>query len=191
MKFCSNCGAVVQQKIPPGDDRPRYVCDACSTIHYQNPKIVAGCIAEWEDQILLCRRAIPPRHGLWTLPAGFMEIGETSLETAMRETMEEANARVQIAALYVVLNLPHVDQIYMMFRARLLDQNYLPGEESLEVQLFNEDQIPWDALAFSTVRHTLKLYFDDRRMGRFRFHMGDIIQVDGRYTGLKEHLLGS
>lgn len=191
MKFCSNCGAAVQQKIPPGDDRPRYVCEACAAIHYQNPRVVAGCIPEWQDRILLCRRSISPRYGLWTLPAGFMEIGETSLEAAIRETTEEANAKVDVIGLYVLLNLPHVDQVYMMFRARLLDLDFLPGDESLEVQLFKEEQIPWNDLAFSTIRHTLRLYFDDRRRGQFRFHMGDIVQVDGRYTGFEEHPSGT
>ncbi|MCZ6718166.1 MAG: NUDIX hydrolase [Gammaproteobacteria bacterium] len=191
MKFCSNCGAAVQQKIPPGDDRPRYVCEACSAIHYQNPRVVAGCIPEWQDRILLCRRSISPRYGLWTLPAGFMEIGETSLEAAIRETTEEANAKVDVIGLYVLLNLPHVDQVYMIFRARLLDLDFLPGDESLEVQLFKEEQIPWNDLAFSAIRHTLRLYFDDRRRGQFRFHMGDIVQVDGRYTGFEEHPSGT
>lgn len=120
-----------------------------------------------------------------------MEIGETSLEAAIRETTEEANAKVDVIGLYVLLNLPHVDQVYMIFRARLLDLDFLPGDESLEVQLFKEEQIPWNDLAFSTIRHTLRLYFDDRRRGQFRFHMGDIVQVDGRYTGFEEYPSGT
>jgi ADP-ribose pyrophosphatase YjhB (NUDIX family) len=150
------------------------VCDACQTIHYQNPKVVVGCIPEWEDKILLCRRAIYPRYGLWTLPAGFMEKGETTAEGALREVYEEARARVKIDGLYALFNLPHLDQVYLIFRAQLLDLNYRPGEESLEVGLFGEAEIPWDALAFATVRESLRLYFADRRTGAYRVHIADI-----------------
>ena len=175
MNYCSNCGAKVGFKIPDGDTLPRFVCDECQTIHYQNPKMVVGCIPEWEDKILLCRRAIEPRYGKWTLPAGFMENGETAGEGAFRETLEEAGARVEIGDLYTFMNLPHIDQVYIMFRARLLDLDYAAGTESLEVRLFMEHEIPWDELAFRTVSATLQHYFDDRRRGAFPLHVGDIL----------------
>jgi ADP-ribose pyrophosphatase YjhB (NUDIX family) len=174
MKYCSNCGSPVRSLIPPGDTLPRYVCDACTTIHYQNPKIVVGCIPEWEGKILMCRRAIEPRNGLWTLPAGFLENHETTIEGAVRETLEEAHARVEISMLYALYNVPHINQVYLLFRGQLLDLNFKPGAESLEVQLFDERQIPWEKLAFRTVRETLKAYFNDRRSGAFSFHIGDI-----------------
>jgi ADP-ribose pyrophosphatase YjhB (NUDIX family) len=174
MNFCSNCGARVEHRVPPGDSLPRFVCASCGTIHYENPKIVVGCIPEWEAGILLCRRAIEPRHGLWTVPAGFMENGETTAQGAQRETLEEANARVEILGLYALFNIPHINQVYMLFRARLLDLDFHAGAETLEARLFDENEIPWDTLAFATVRRTLRHYFDDRRAGEFRFHMGTI-----------------
>jgi ADP-ribose pyrophosphatase YjhB (NUDIX family) len=174
MNFCSACGATVAFRIPSGDSLPRYVCDRCETIHYENPKMVVGCIPEWEDQVLLCRRAIEPRHGLWTLPAGFLENGETAAAGAVRETLEEADARVDIGGLYTFYNLPHINQIYLLFRARLLDLDFGPGPESLDVRLFREHEIPWQELAFRTVGETLKNYFADRARGKFGFHMGDI-----------------
>lgn len=170
MNYCSNCGARVALRIPPGDDRARYVCAACHTIHYQNPRVVAGCIPQWQDQVLLCRRAIEPRYGKWTLPAGFLENGETTAEAAARETLEEANARVVIDAPFSLLDIPRINQVYLMFRARLLDLDYGPGSESLEVQLFREADIPWETLAFPAVEQTLVLYFEDRRLGRFCMH---------------------
>lgn len=174
MKFCSHCGHAVVHTVPLGDTLPRYVCPECQTIHYQNPKMVVGTIPEWEDKILLCRRAIAPKPGLWTLPAGFMENGETTAQGALRETWEEACARVEIHSLYTLYNLPHIDQVYLLFRARLLDLDFKPGPESLEVALFTEAEIPWGALAFRTVEATLKAYFSDRRAGAFTFHMGDV-----------------
>lgn len=174
MNFCSQCGHRVIVTIPDGDTHPRHVCPACGTIHYQNPKMIVGTIPEWENKILLCRRAIEPKHGLWTLPAGFMENGETTAQGAARETLEEANARVEVGELYSLYNLPHINQVYLMFRARLLDLDFGPGVESLEVALFAEQDIPWDRLAFRTVEATLRAYFADRRRGRFRFHMADI-----------------
>ena len=181
MKFCSSCGAQVTLKVPADDTRARYVCISCETIHYQNPNVVAGCIAAWDDQVLLCRRAIEPRYGLWTLPAGFMEMGETSTQAALRETLEEANARVEIEDLYVVINLPQVNQVYMMFRGKLLDLDFSPGVESLETALFSEVQIPWDELAFRTIRHSLEFYFEDRRRGSYSLHFGDIIRENETY----------
>ncbi len=179
MKFCSACGAPVERRIPAGDERERFVCPSCDTIHYQNPNIVTGCIPEWEDRILLCRRAIEPRRGLWTLPAGFMENGESTQQGAARETWEEARARVEVIELYSLFNLPHIDQVYLLFRARMLDTDFGPGPESLEVALFREDQIPWDELAFPVVAKTLKLYFADRHAGAYRLKLGDIERLPG------------
>ena len=174
MKFCSACGAQVEHRVPPGDSLPRYICSNCGIIHYENPKMVVGCIPEWESSILLCRRAIEPRHGLWTVPAGFMENGETTAEGAMRETLEEANAKIEILGLYALFNIPHINQVYMLFRTRLLDLDFSAGAETLETRLFDEDQIPWEQIAFVTVRRTLKHYFNDRRNGEFHFHIGTI-----------------
>jgi ADP-ribose pyrophosphatase YjhB (NUDIX family) len=175
MKFCSACGAPVELRQPPDDNRLRYVCTICATIHYQNPKLVVGAIPEWEDgRILLCRRAIEPRHGLWTLPAGFMENGETTTEAAIRETLEETNARIAIGELYSMYNLPYINQVQLFFRARLLDLDFWPGAESLEVKLFEEQYIPWDELAFRPVCFTLQHYFADRKAKIFQFRIGDL-----------------
>lgn len=152
------------------------MCGICGAIHYENPKMVVGAIPEWEDKILLCRRAIEPRHGFWTLPAGFMENNETAAQAAARETAEEANARVEIIALYALYNIPHISQVHLFFRSRLLDLDFMPGSESLEVALFSEESIPWEDLAFSSVRHTLRHFFEDRRRGVFELHVGDITQ---------------
>jgi ADP-ribose pyrophosphatase YjhB (NUDIX family) len=174
MNFCTQCGNRVIVTVPTGDTLPRHVCPACGTIHYQNPKMIVGTIPEWEGRILLCRRAIEPRQGLWTLPAGFMENGETTAQGAARETLEEANARVEVGELFSLYNLPHINQVYLMFRARLLDLQFAPGAESLEVALFEEKDVPWHKLAFATVEATLRAYFQDRREGHFRFHLADI-----------------
>lgn len=176
MNYCSHCGAKVALIIPPGDHLPRHVCGACDAIHYENPKMVVGAIAEWEDKILLCRRAIEPRHGLWTLPAGFMENRETAAQAAVRETEEEAHARVEIVGLYTLYNIPHISQVHLFFRSRLLDLDFMPGSESLEVALFSEETVPWEQLAFSSVRNTLQHFFTDRRAGEFVLHVGDITQ---------------
>jgi ADP-ribose pyrophosphatase YjhB (NUDIX family) len=177
MKYCSNCGAPVAMKVPPGDNLPRHVCDACSTVHYSNPKMVIGCIPEWRDQVLLCRRAIEPRYGLWTLPAGFMENGETVAQAALRETLEEAKARVELTEIFSVLSVPHVNQVHIFYRARLIDLDFGPGTESLDVQLFPEATIPWHEIAFRTVSTTLKHYYTDRTAGTFAFHSGEILPV--------------
>ena len=174
MKFCSNCGATVALRIPAGDNLPRYCCDACDSIHYLNPRLVVGCVPQWEDKILLCKRAIEPRHGYWTLPAGFMENGETVAQAAMRETWEEAHARVELEDVYTLLSVPHVSQVHVFYRARMLDLDFAAGTESLEVRLFSEEEIPWDDLAFRTVVATLKHYFEDRRSGSFGMHSGEI-----------------
>lgn len=174
MNFCSHCGTPVQIEIPVGDNRLRHVCPACGAVHYQNPKVVVGCIPEWEDKILLCRRAIEPKYGLWTLPAGFMENGETTAEGAMRETLEEAGARVALLGLYSMISLPDINQVYLLFRARLLHLDFQPGEESLEAALFGEAEIPWRELAFRTVHATLEHYYADRGNGVFPLHEGNI-----------------
>jgi len=168
MKFCSACGSErLELRVPDGDTLPRNVCANCGTIHYQNPKVVVGCLPEWERRVLLCRRAIEPRLGLWTLPAGFLENGETVTAGAMRETLEEAQARVEVDDLYTLISLPQINQVYMMFRARLLDLDFGPGPESLEVALFDEADIPWETLAFRTITRTLRNYFLDRKRGGF------------------------
>ena len=174
MKFCSLCGAPVELRQLPNDNRTRHVCISCGEVHYQNPKLIVGAIPEWQDKILLCRRAIEPRHGLWTLPAGFMENGETTVEAASRETLEEANAQVEIGELYSLYNLPYINQVHLLFRAKLLNLDFSPGVESLEVQLFSEQDIPWSTLAFRPVYSTLQHYFFDRKNGVFQFHIGDL-----------------
>lgn len=170
MNYCTQCGTHVELRIPEGDSHLRHVCPQCGEIHYQNPKVIVGCIAQWEQRILLCRRAIEPCYGLWTLPAGFMENGESTTQAALRETYEEACARVSIERLFALINIPHISQVHLFYRARLLDTNFGAGEESLETQLFSEDKIPWHELAFSSVDQCLKAYFGDRRTGRFEFH---------------------
>jgi len=167
MNFCSQCGQPVQLRIPAGDNRQRFVCDHCQPIHYQNPNLVAGCLPVQGDRVLLCKRAIEPRAGLWTLPAGFMENDETVEQAALRESREEANADVRLDQLYSVFSLPHVNQVYMMFRGTLLNADFSPGEESLEVRLFSEEEIPWEQLAFRTIYYSLKYYFEDRKNNHF------------------------
>jgi len=174
MKFCSDCGEQVTQKIPQGDNRPRYVCNACETIHYQNPRIIAGCIAEHDNKVLLCKRAIEPRLGLWTLPGGFMENNETTLQAAARESFEEANAKMTDLSLYCTYSIPHISQVYIMYRGILVDGYAAPGEESLETELYSQADIPWDQLAFPVMRESLKLYFNDRNTGNFQVRNGVI-----------------
>jgi ADP-ribose pyrophosphatase YjhB (NUDIX family) len=184
MKFCSECAHPVTLLIPQDDNRPRHVCSHCGIIHYQNPKMVIGSIPVWQHngdtQILLCKRAIEPRHGYWTLPAGFMENNETTTEAACRETVEEAGANIELHQLFSLLNVPHVHQVHMFYRATLLDLDYAPGIESLEVKLFSEADIPWDDIAFLTVGHTLKLFFEDlakvKAGGTYGFHSHDIMK---------------
>jgi ADP-ribose pyrophosphatase YjhB (NUDIX family) len=184
MKFCSECAHPVSLTIPPDDNRPRYVCRNCGTIHYQNPKMVIGSIPVWEEdgqtQVLLCKRAIEPRHGYWTLPAGFMENNETTSEAAIRETEEEAGANIALHDLFSLLNVPRVHQVHMFYRATLLDLHYAAGIESLEVKLFTEAEIPWREIAFPTITHTLKFFFDDLKKikegGQYGFHTQDITQ---------------
>ncbi|THF66512.1 NUDIX domain-containing protein [Pseudothauera nasutitermitis] len=174
MKFCSDCGTPVDLRIPAGDSLPRHVCPACGSIHYQNPKLVVGALAEWEGRVLLCRRAIEPRHGYWTLPAGFMENQESTADAAARETLEEACARIEVGEMFTLYDIPHISQVHIVYRARLLDLDFRPGEESLEVGLFDEADIPWEQLAFRSIEFTLRRYYEDRRQGSYRFHTGRI-----------------
>ncbi|MGZ8216364.1 NUDIX hydrolase [Methylomagnum sp.] len=174
MKFCNYCGGSLHQGIPEGDDRERHICADCGVIHYQNPKLIAGCIPVWGDRVLLCRRAIEPRLGYWTLPAGFMELGESLGEAARREAREEANVEVELEPLYTLFSLPHISQVYVFFRARMIEERFSAGPESLEVRLFREEEIPWDELSFETVYRALKLFFEDRRNGGFEFRLEDI-----------------
>ncbi|WMP17041.1 NUDIX hydrolase [Thiothrix lacustris] len=168
MNYCSECGAAVSLKIPENDERMRFVCDVCGVIHYQNPKIVAGALPVWGEQVLLCRRAIAPRYGLWTLPAGFMENGETTDQAAAREAHEEANAKLRDLHLYTVISIPHINQVYMLYRCELASDDFSPGVESLETRLFHEHEIPWNELAFPSVRKTLECFFHDRKQGAFQ-----------------------
>ncbi|MFV1872699.1 MAG: NUDIX hydrolase [Oleiphilus sp.] len=186
MKFCSQCGNAVEHKIPEADNRLRFVCAACDLIHYQNPNIVAGTIPVYGDKILLCKRAIEPRYGYWTLPAGFMENQETTTEAAIRETWEEAEAKVDIQALFTMINVPQIDQVHMFFLAQLPQPSYAAGSESLEVELFSEEEIPWEEIAFPTVKKTLELFLADRKQGRFGMHVTDIIRSP-RHPIPKEH----
>ena len=174
MKYCSSCGAAVAFRIPPGDTLPRHVCERCGTIHYQNPKVVVGALATWEDKVLLCRRAIEPRHGMWTLPAGFMENEETTAQAAARETLEEACARIEVGELYTLIDVPHISQVHIIYRARLLDLDFRAGEESLEVGLFTEDEIPWEQIAFRSITISLRHFFADRRSGQWGVHTASL-----------------
>ena len=189
MKFCSSCGsAEIIQTIPEGDNRLRFVCSACEEIFYHNPKIVVGCIAEWQDKILMCKRAIEPRYGKWTLPAGFMENEETVHAAAARETHEEATAEVADMSLYTMYNLPYISQVYVMFRAQLVNGKASPGSESLEVALMDETEIPWDELAFPVIRESLQCYFEDKRQGNdFKLHYGDIRRLSIHEFDIKHY----
>ena len=175
MKFCSQCGEPVTLRIPEGDNRQRYVCDACEVIHYQNPRIIAGCLPIHQDKILLCKRSINPRAGKWTLPAGFLENGETTAAGALRETSEEANANVEFIELYTLFSLPHISQVYMFYRAQLRDLNFSPGHETLETRLFDEEEIPWDELAFPVITQTLEHYYVDRKTNTFPVRSLEIV----------------
>lgn len=174
MNFCPSCGQPVVLRIPDGDHLPRHVCTACGTIHYSNPRIIAGCIPEWQGKILLCRRAIEPRLGYWTFPAGFMENGESVQAAAAREAMEEALAKVAIGSLVAIVNVLRAHQVHVMFRARLLDPDFGVGPESLEVGLYEESEIPWLQIAFPSVQFALERYLEDRRDGVEKLHFKDI-----------------
>jgi ADP-ribose pyrophosphatase YjhB (NUDIX family) len=174
IQHCRCCGAAAQYRVPAGDNRERAVCSACGEIHYENPLNVVGTVPVWGEQVLLCRRNIEPRHGMWTLPAGFMELGENTAGGALRETIEEAGANVEMQGLFSVLNVVRVGQVHFFYRARMLDTTLDPGPESIEARLFREDEVPWDELAFRTVRQTLELFFEDRRRGSYGVHTLDI-----------------
>jgi ADP-ribose pyrophosphatase YjhB (NUDIX family) len=174
LNFCSNCGSPVVSKIPAGDHLPRFVCTDCGMIHYKNPLLVLGCVPEWEDKILLCRRAIEPRLGFWTVPAGFMENGETLQNAAARECYEEALAKVEVGSLLAVVSVIDANQVHVMFRARLLTPQFAPGPESLEVGLYSEAQIPWTDLAFPSGEFTLRKYYADRAAGREDHHFTEL-----------------
>lgn len=174
MRFCPHCAAPLVRRVPAGDTLPRFVCDRCDAIHYQNPKIVAGCIPFWEGRLLLCQRAIEPRSGFWTFPAGFMEMGEGAEQAARRETLEEANAVVEECHLYAVVSMPHISQVYMVFRAELSMPTYSPGIESLSVELFDQDDIPWENLAFPVITRILRQLVEDTTQGRFPVFVADL-----------------
>ncbi|HEV2285774.1 MAG TPA: NUDIX hydrolase [Steroidobacteraceae bacterium] len=179
MNYCSHCGAPVELRVPQGDHLPRYVCNACGTIHYQNPRLVVGCVPEHAGRILLCRRAIEPRLGYWTVPAGFMENGETLQQAAARESHEEALARVDIGSLLAVVHVLHARQVHVFFRAALRHPEYGAGPESLEVALLAPSEIPWGELAFPSTDYALKRYLEDRGSGREPHHF---TTIDRRLT---------
>lgn len=175
IRHCKHCGTAVQYRLPDdGDTRERAVCPACHTIHYENPLNVVGTVPVLGDLVLLCKRNIEPRWGKWTLPAGFMELGETTAQGAARETTEEAGAQFELEDLFTVMSVPRVGQVHLYYRARLTSDRFEPGHETLEARLFREDEIPWEELAFRTVRETLMRYFEDRRRGHFGTHAFDI-----------------
>ncbi|MDP4300258.1 NUDIX hydrolase [Leptothrix discophora] len=174
IKHCRACGTPVAYRVPADDNRERAVCPACHEVHYENPLNVVGTVPHWEDKVLLCRRNIEPQRGLWTLPAGFMELGETTAEGALRETVEEAGAAIEMLPLYTVLNVVRAGQVHLFYRAALQHLRFDPGPETIEVQLFSEADLPWHELAFRTVRVTLEHYFADRRNGQFGVHHSDI-----------------
>ena len=175
INYCTYCGKNISIAIPEGDNRERHMCLDCGEIQYQNPKIIAGCLPVWEDKILLCKRAIEPRYGTWTIPAGFMENGETIEQGAARETREEALAEVTDLELYQIFNVTRVNQIYMLFRARLIDpKGYGVGSESLEVELFDEKDIPWEGISFKVIHQTLERFLYERKSNRFTFNIDSI-----------------
>jgi ADP-ribose pyrophosphatase YjhB (NUDIX family) len=176
MKFCEECGGAVQLAVPAGDNLPRFVCTACGHIHYRNPRLVVGCVPEHEDRILLCRRAIEPRRGYWTVPAGFMENGETLQQAAARESQEEALAEVTIGSLLAIVHVLHAEQVHVFFRARLPAARCAAGAESLEVALVAPADIPWGDIAFRSTDFALRRYLEDKAAGRERHHFHTIDQ---------------
>jgi ADP-ribose pyrophosphatase YjhB (NUDIX family) len=175
IKHCKECGSAVVYRVPDdGDTKQRAVCPTCHTIHYENPLNVVGTVPYWGDQVLLCKRNIEPRWGKWTLPAGFMELNETTAEGAARETIEEAGAHFDMDGLFTLVNVARVGQVHLFYRAQLTSDQFAPGVETIEARLFKEDEIPWDELAFRTTKETLVRYFADRRAGAFQIHHIDI-----------------
>ena len=175
MNFCSNCGHKVSLKAVPGDFLPRYVCEHCETIHYQNPNIITGALPVWEDKVLLCKRGIQPRKGFWNVPGGYLENGESVEDGAVREVWEEAQTKVLITGLHTVYSIPKINQIYMHFLADLQTLNFQATEESLEVLLFSETEIPWKEIAFASSKFTLKRFFEDRKKGIRQVHLGKFV----------------
>lgn len=181
MKFCSHCGHPVERRTPPGDHLPRYVCPQCERIHYQNPKVIAGCIPAWGNKVILCRRAIEPRLGYWTFPAGYLELGETSAEGAAREALEETAVEVEVGDLLAVINVPHISQIYMVHYGQARSIDHHATLESSETALVSEAEIPWKQIAFPTIYLGLKFYFDDRKTGRKTVHSMDVHPEDWQH----------
>lgn len=157
-----------------GDTKPRAICTACHTVHYENPLNVVGTLPVLGDRVLLCLRNIEPRKGKWTLPAGFMELNETTSQGAARETDEEAGAQIQMGPLFSVVSVPYVGQVHLFYLAALLSDQFQPGFETIEARLFTEEEIPWDDIAFRTVKITLERFFADRQTGSFGVHNVDI-----------------
>lgn len=182
MKFCTSCGSEVALRVPEGDDRERFVCNSCESIHYIDPRVIVGCLPVHGDRVLLCKRAIEPRYGYWTLPAGFMENGETTPQGAARETWEEARARVEGLELYRIFDIPYISQVYMFYRCTLAGGEFGVGPESLDSDLYREEDIPWDEIAFPVVRETLRDYFRDLREGRFPVRVSAIEYPHPRRT---------
>ena len=174
IRHCKACGSETRYIVPADDNRERAVCSVCATVHYENPLNVVGTVPVWQDKVLLCRRNIEPRYGLWTLPAGFMELGETAAQGALRETVEEAGAHIELQPLFSMIDVLHVGQVHFFYRARMLDAELAPGPETIEARLFGESEVPWNELAFRTVRETLRFFFEDRRRGQFELHFADI-----------------
>ncbi|HPF27311.1 MAG TPA: NUDIX hydrolase [Steroidobacteraceae bacterium] len=179
MKFCSQCGSPVEHKIPAGDNLPRHVCTSCGTVHYANPKLVVGCVPEWNGRILLCKRGIEPRLGYWTVPAGFLENGETLQQAAARETREEALNDIEVGSLIAIVDVTQAHQVHVFFRARMLHERFGPTAESLEVRLVDLDDIPWDDLAFPSTEFALRRYLADRAAGEERHHF---VELTGRFS---------
>ena len=176
MNYCSICSGKVILKVPEGDNRERYVCTNCGAIHYSNPNVVVGTLPTFEDKILLCKRAIEPRKGLWTLPAGFLEMGETLQEGALRETKEETNSTVKIDDIYFMFDIPQIGQFYVLYKASIEENSYSPTTESLEVELFSYDEIPWDELAFPFVPIALEQFYEDLNEGYFPLRIRELIK---------------
>ena len=174
IKYCNQCGSPTAIKIPHGDNLPRALCEVCGYIQYENPRVIVGCIPEWKDKILLCKRAIEPRLGYWTLPAGFLENNETTQEGALRETLEEANAEAAVIEAFSLIDIPHINQIYLLYRAQLANASFSPTFESSEVALFDEATLPWDQIAFAAIKQSLERYFDNKRNGSFSLHVETI-----------------
>ncbi len=187
MKFCTLCGANLSLRIPEADDRARHVCDGCGHVHYQNPRVIVCALPCFEDKVLLCKRAIEPRYGLWTLPGGFMENGESTLDAARRETLEEAGARIDVLGLYAIYHIIHIDQVHMFYLANLKDLNFAAGTESLEVRLCSADEVPWEELAFPAVADTLRHYFRDLPSRRFPLRLADVLVGANNSRTIKFH----